>query len=164
LHEYVARQLATTGGIRRGNVIGRELHANRAVVADASRWREVVRTMAPLVRRRRAVDSGLERTAARFLDATLAGLGPKQARNLLQMLGLTQYEIPVDSRVTKWLADFGFPMPLSAAGLADRHYYEFVLDAFQEICAAADVLPCLMDAAIFASFDRPWSEEELGWL
>jgi hypothetical protein len=33
------------------------------------------------------------------------GVGPTQARNLLQSLGLTWYEIPLDSRVVRWLRD-----------------------------------------------------------
>ena len=33
------------------------------------------------------------------MSERLAGFGPKQARNLLQGLGLTRYEIPIDSRI-----------------------------------------------------------------
>ena len=95
----------------------------------------------------------LKRTVAHFIDERLCGFGPKQSRNLLQALGLTKYEIPIDSRVTKWLNDFGFPLKLSANALADPNYYEFVLDAVQQLCREADVVPCVLDAAIFSSFD-----------
>jgi hypothetical protein len=44
-----------------------------------------------------------ERIVARVLDEQLRGIGPKQSRNLLQELGLTRYEIPLDSRVAGWL-------------------------------------------------------------
>lgn len=47
-----------------------------------------------------------ERRIADKLDDELKGLGPKQARNFLQALGLTKYEIPIDSRITNWLNEF----------------------------------------------------------
>ncbi len=77
-----------------------------------------------------------ERHAAHMVDALLAGFGPKQARNLLQVLGLTQHEIPLDSRVAKWLKSFGFPAPVSAAALSDADFYDFALDGFQQIASA----------------------------
>jgi hypothetical protein len=52
-----------------------------------------------------------ERQAARMVmgrNGGLAGIGPKQARNLWQGLGVTQYEIPLDSRISKWLNDLPF--------------------------------------------------------
>ena len=50
-----------------------------------------------------------ERHAAEFIDKQLKGFGPKQSRNLLQWLGPSRYEIPLDSRITKWLNDFWIP-------------------------------------------------------
>ena len=94
--------------------------------------------------------------SATIIMGSLKGFGPKQSRNLLQALGLTRYEIPIDSRITKWLNHFGFPIKLSAAALADPNYYNFVLDGFQKLCEAADIYPCVMDAAIFASSDTDW--------
>jgi hypothetical protein len=84
---------------------------------------------------------GLEREAADFIDNHFAGFGPKQSRNQLQSLGLTQHEIPIDSRITKWLNQFGFPVRLSASALADPNYYCFVMDGFQALCRACDVGP-----------------------
>jgi hypothetical protein len=81
----------------------------------------------------------------------------------MQSLGLTKYEIPIDSRITKWLNDFGFPVTLSANVLSDQNYYNFVLDGFQKLCSAAEIYPCVMDAAIFASNDPDWPEELLIW-
>lgn len=98
--------------------------------------------------------SRLEREVASFVSANFAGFGPKQSRNMLQWLGLTQHEIPLDSRVLKWLNKSGFPIRLSAQGLADEAYYCFVLDGIQELCGHAKVLPCIFDAAVFASFER----------
>jgi hypothetical protein len=98
------------------------------------------------------------------VDDQLRGFGPKQSRNLLQMLGVTRYEIPLDSRSTRWLNEFGFPLQLSAQALADRGYYHLVLDGMQALCARARVYPCVLDAAIFASYDtRPWTEREASW-
>ena len=82
-------------------------------------------------------DSARERSAADFIDDHFVGFGPKQARNLLQGLGLTRYEIPLDSRVAKWLTKFGFPVPVSADALADRPYYHFVSDGVQHLCTSA---------------------------
>ena len=49
-------------------------------------------------------------------------------------------------------------------GLADQGYYEFVMDVFQPLCKEADVFPCVLDAAIFSSFDDGgWTEENLVW-
>lgn len=88
------------------------------------------------------------------MDATFAGIGPKQARNLLQGLGLTRYEIPIDSRISKWLEEFGFPVPLSAAALSDGRYYHFISTAIVELCEHCDVYPCVLDAAVFSSVDN----------
>ncbi len=49
-----------------------------------------------------------ERKIADKLNNDFDGFGPKQSRNFLQSLGLTRYEIPIDSRITKWLNDFVF--------------------------------------------------------
>jgi hypothetical protein len=82
------------------------------------------------------------------------GLGPKQSRNFLQCLGLTRYEIPIDSRITKWLNDFGFPVALGAAALSDPDYYAFVNDGVRELCKAAGTYPCVFDAVVFSRVDK----------
>ena len=51
-------------------------------------------------------------------------------------------------------------MDVSAAGLADPGCYAVVSDGFRALCEAADVPPCVMDAAILVSFDCEWSEDE----
>lgn len=91
-----------------------------------------------------------ERGVARWVDRNLKGFGPKQSRNFLQWLGLTRFEIPLDSRVVRWANEFGFPVHLSTAALADEAYYEFVLDGLQTLCKMVDVLPCELDAMIFS--------------
>jgi thermostable 8-oxoguanine DNA glycosylase len=84
----------------------------------------------------------------------LKGFGPKQSRSLLQELGLTRYEIPIDVRITKWLNDFGFPVTLSGDASSDRNYYRFVSEGIRELCKACRIYPCLLDAAIFSSYDK----------
>ena len=70
----------------------------------------------------------------------------------------------VNEQSPKWLTGFGFPVKLSAGALADQGYYEFVMDAVQQLCKEADVFPCVLDAAIFSSYDDGgWSEENLVW-
>ena len=101
-----------------------------------------------------------ERELADKIDDTFDGFGPKQSRNFLQSLGLTKYEIPIDSRITNWLNSFGFPVTLTSSPLGDKGYYHFVSDGIQELCIKSQIYPCLLDAAIFSSFDNgEWTEE-----
>lgn len=101
-----------------------------------------------------------ERRIADNINEVFSGFGPKQSRNFLQSLGLTKYEVPIDSRITSWLNDFGFPVKLSSTALQDKGYYHFVSDGIQELCDRAKIYPCVLDAAIFSSFDNGlWTEE-----
>lgn len=103
----------------------------------------------------------LERSIADSLADDFKGFGPKQSRNFLQMLGLTKFEIPLDSRVMRWLNDFGFPIKLSGKALSDINYYHFALDGIQELCEKAEIYPCVLDAAIFSSYDgEQWNNKE----
>jgi hypothetical protein len=147
--EFVTQALVAFGGIRRHGVIGNELSTNLAALEDGL-WEELMIRVEQL---RAPATKEIERAVADFLHQRLAGLGPKQARNLLQALGLTRHEVPLDSRMAKWLRAAGFPVPVTAAALADRDYYCFVLDGFQLLCAAANEMPCVVDGAVFASFD-----------
>jgi hypothetical protein len=96
----------------------------------------------------------IERNISDNLANDFDGFGPKQSRNFLQALGLTKYEIPIDSRITNWLNDFGFPLTLTSSPLGDKGYYHFVSDGIQELCEKANIYPCILDAAIFSSFDN----------
>lgn len=104
-----------------------------------------------------------ERNAATVIKDKFSRFGTKQSRNLLQSLGLTKFEIPLDSRITKWLNDFGFPIKLYSTALSDEDYYNFILDEFQKISKAIGVYPCVLDAVIFSSFDDEWTEDKLVW-
>ncbi len=93
-----------------------------------------------------------------------SAFGPNQSRNVLQSLGLTRYEIPIDSRLTDWLNEFGFPVRLSAQALGDHNYYAFVSDGIQLLCERSSVFPCVFDAAVFASSDEDeWTEDNVAF-
>ncbi len=95
-----------------------------------------------------------ERELADSIDQLFKGFGSKQARNFLQALGLTKYEIPIDSRIMNWLKDFGFPILFSKVALQDKAFYHFVSDGIQLLCEKANIYPCVLDAAIFSSSDN----------
>ena len=95
-----------------------------------------------------------ERAVANYIEDTFKGFGPKQSRNLLQMLGLTRYEIPIDSRLSKWLKPCLSPVALTSPLLGDRAFYEFVQDGIQELCKQAGTVPCLFDASVFTAMEQ----------
>jgi thermostable 8-oxoguanine DNA glycosylase len=92
-----------------------------------------------------------ERDLADNVDKTFKGFGSKQARNFLQTLGLTKYEIPIDSRMMHWMKDFDFPIKFSPTALQDRAFYHFISDGIQLLCEKANIYPCILDAVIFSS-------------
>jgi hypothetical protein len=99
-----------------------------------------------------------ERQAARMVmgkNGGLAGLGPKQARNLWQCLGVTQYETPLDSRICGWLNALPFSFGIETKKLSSIPYYEAKMTEIQALCSAAGVLPCEFDAAAFWKDDEP---------
>jgi thermostable 8-oxoguanine DNA glycosylase len=141
--------------LRRSTKIAIEGAKNFAIL-ESDRWSRLDATLARLPT---DDEPDAERTAADFLAETFHGIGPKQSRNLLQDLGLTRFEIPIDSRIARWLNAFGFPVRINAATLADPNYYAFVSRGVQELCRAAGVLPCVLDAAVFASYDgEKWND------
>lgn len=158
LKRFVEKTITDFGRIRWGNKIGEEVKNNFLWLEKEGGWGSIKNMFAEL----KANNSKkIEREWAEFLankdsnrKKRLKGFGPKQSRNLLQSLGLTKYEIPIDSRIIKRLKEFGFPIELSASALADKNYYNFILEGIQKICDAIGIYPCLLDAAIFASFDE----------
>ena len=94
-----------------------------------------------------------EREVAQGTQELLRGFGPKQSRNFWQDLGLFRYEIPLDSRILRWLKSrLEFFIPSS--GLTDEKFYSQVMDNVRELAINAGVLPCILDAAIFASYEQ----------
>ncbi|HHW20519.1 hypothetical protein [Thermodesulfovibrio thiophilus] len=166
LKKFVEGTITNFGGLRRAKTIGDEVLHNFKWLKNGG-WQEIESIAKVLVEKRgqspQFDDKYIERKAAKIAIDNLKGFGPKQARNLWQSLGLTRFEIPIDSRITKWFNQNGFPLRLSAGALSDENYYNFVMDGIQEACNASDAYPCVLDAAIFASFDQEWPEDKLIW-
>lgn len=154
---FVTRTLSQFKGIRRTSRIGAELAENLDRL-QRGLWADVLGRVNSLLP---SASQEEEFSVAEFLDDQLKGLGPKQSRNLIMGVGFTRYELPIDSRIAKWLNGSGFPVHLSATALADRHYYAFVSRGIQKLCDAAGVLPSVFDGAVFASFDPGgWRPED----
>jgi thermostable 8-oxoguanine DNA glycosylase len=150
LKSFAQRTMADFGGIRRNVTVSQQIRDNFRWLEKHGGWEEVNEIIRET---RKNPKLEMETKAADFIDHHLKGFGPKQSRNLLQGLGLTKYEVPIDSRITRWLNNFGFPVTLSATALSDLDYYKFVSEGFRELCNACNIYPCMLDAAIFSSFD-----------
>ena len=160
LNKHVHEMISNFGGLRRSNRIADEIATNLKRLEEGL-WCRIFKKIEQIQKFQTVVS---ERYAAEFIDESLKGFGPKQSRNLLQSLGVTKFEIPIDSRITKWLNRFGFPVKLSSNALSDKHYYNFISDGIQELCEQTGIMPCVLDAAIFASFDKGgWTEENVVW-
>lgn len=151
VRQFVSDAITNFGGIRRGVTISSQAAENWKRL-DGGFWKKAEESFNLLkAQRSRAPqqeDRILERKTAHWADASFAGLGPKQSRNLWQWLGLTRYEIPLDSRVTDWV-NGNLTNKIDPKRLNNLKYYESVLDYVQAICEKAGVLPCELDAAAF---------------
>lgn len=115
-------------------------------------WQEIESGLKKLLVQRNSAPSidhkEIERNVSQLLAYRLKGVGPKQSRNLLQALGLTRFEIPLDSRVVGWLRE-NLGWLICVEGLSDKDNYEELLDRVQSSCESAGVLPTVFDAAAF---------------
>lgn len=157
LKSFAVKVISQFGGIRWPLKHGAEIAENFRRL-EVGLWLRLLSEMRRLTGR---APREVEVDVAAFIDQSLTGFGPKQARNLLQDLGLTRYEIPIDSRVSKWLKNFGFPVSLSPSALSDPDYYHFISTALVELCKRSEVFPCILDASIFSHADEvePWTKE-----
>lgn len=155
IEEYVKATLQQNGLNRFINKIHNYFTTNYNRLCD-SNW-SILNDLASL---NGHASKEIERKIADNLSDMFIGFGPKQSRNFLQALGLTKYEIPIDSRITDWLNKFGFPVTLNSTALQDKGYYHFVSDGIQILCERANIYPCVLDAAIFSSIDNnQWTVE-----
>jgi len=155
--ELAAEKMLAKYRLRRSTVLAAQIREN--LIYFRSYWKEISGQLEEL---RIKKNITTERSVARYFQNKFKGIGPKQSRNLLQSLGLTRYEIPIDSRITKWLNYFGFPVELTAEGLSDANYYNFISDGIQHLCRKSNLYPCVLDAAIFSSFDKDkWTEKNI---
>ena len=88
-----------------------------------------------------------ERSTAVGLQAILSSLETSCRRSDLR------YEIPLDSRIVRWLSDLGVSLRLSPIGLLDESYYSCVMDETQRFCEQASLPPCVFDSAILSDFE-----------
>jgi hypothetical protein len=160
LASFAQATLSSFGGLLYYNNISKFLADNLTYLENGG-WAAILERL-DMVRLKSTPET--ERSIAEFIDETFSGVGPKQSRNLLQVLGLSRYEIPIDSRITKWLNKFGFPVRLTANALGDANYYNFISEGFQRLAEACGIMPCVLDAAIFSSYDGGrWTEENVRW-
>lgn len=94
-----------------------------------------------------------EKDVAKYLSSNFKGIGLKQSRNFIQMLGLSQYEIPIDSRVIKILKTCGVENLPSAGDLQNKKKYLCIEKEIQTACEKLKTQPCILDACFFASFE-----------
>jgi len=165
--DLIQTKLGKFGGIRFAPTIADRAAVNLSYLENGG-WDELDVQLNELLAQREQEPEPhhhiLERKASRFMTRHFKGIGPKQARNFWQYLGLSRYEFVLDSRIIRWLKTLDFPIPLSAIALSDEAYYVFISDILRELCLEAYVLPCVFDAAVFASFDREeWAEDAVVW-
>lgn len=159
---FVSQQFSAYRGIRFVPTISERLQKNLQILRKED-WKTLEDFRNRLVVQRQSqpvpMHYKLEREAASYVNKAFIGFGSKQSRNFWQSLGLSRYESVLDSRVIRWLRGFGFPLPVSSAALSEEDYYCYISDLLRDWCIKANILPCMFDAAIFASFDdQEWPE------
>lgn len=90
-----------------------------------------------------------ERKAALLLQK-FDGIGPKQSRNILQMLGLSRYVIPIDSRIIETVRTLGgIDIPDIARPLSREPAYRHIEDQLNELAKALDLEPCVLEVSLY---------------
>ena len=87
-----------------------------------------------------------ERETSDFIRKNFKGVGRKQSRNIIQMMGLSKYVLPIDSRVVKKVEELsGITLNKKISG---KDYLQLE-DRLQEICESIGIYPCIFDACAF---------------
>lgn len=167
IEDYIKKKIMGFGGIRFGPKIAKQMKCNYDRLYSGE-WNTLEQYGEELSAQRKTIPSPehflLERKAAVYLQSAFSGFGPKQSRNFWQSLGLTRFEFVLDSRFLKRLRSAGFPLPLSSMALGEEDFYSYISDILRNWCFQAGVLPCMLDAAIFSSFDtEEWPEDAAVW-
>ena len=158
IEKFARDTLSSIRGIRRSPTIAHQIRINLESL-ESRLWTEVLELAQQL---NTVYNPKAERHAAHVIKESLLGFGPKQSRNLLQWLGVSKYEIPIDSRITKWLNKNLLPFKLNANVLSDNTTYDLISDGIIELCARTEIFPCILDAAVFSSFDgSTWKQDNL---
>jgi hypothetical protein len=179
IQDFVTKRLTEHGGIRRTSDIGKSVEYNLNWL-ETGGWTKLDKLIG-ILKEQRKQTPGLEhkkceRQISHKIGGFFRGIGQKQSRNYLQLLGLTRYEIPIDSRFVKWLAENRFPLVIANVSintvdkkekkriiqhLTEPDWYDAILDKIQELCYKGKILPCILDASVFASFDEEWEEDKI---
>lgn len=167
IEKFIQGKIENFGGIRFGPKIAKQMKGNYDLLSSGE-FKKIEQLVNELTAQRLQTPSPehfvLERKAAVYMQSRFSGFGPKQSRNFWQSLGLSRYEFVLDSRVLKWLRTAGFSLPLSSMALGEEEYYCFISDILRQWCIQTGVLPCILDAAIFVSYDtEEWPEEATVW-
>jgi len=166
INKDVFNVITEFGGIRRTNTISEEIEYNLNWLEKEDGWEKLIKTFNLLLEEKENKSSlekiQIERNAC-LVAQNLKGIGPKQSRNLWQSLGVTVFEIPIDSRIIKWLNNNNFPFKISPNSLSDESYYQLVMTGIQKLCLEAHISPCILDAVIFSSYDEEWPENNNPW-
>jgi hypothetical protein len=95
----------------------------------------------------------VERKIAEYISDKFKGIGLKQSRNWIQWLGISRYEIPIDSRTLRLLKQMNCDFVPDGGSLCDKNVYYLVQDGLQAVAKRLNISPCILDACIFSSFD-----------
>ncbi len=87
-----------------------------------------------------------ERRSANFLRKCFKGVGFKQSRNMLVIMGLAKYTIPLDSRVQGALLKMGLQMEVGSRALQDEGVYLAFENMINSLCRELGILPYEFDA------------------
>ena len=114
-------------------------------------WEELIKNL-EFLRNEHTVQDEIH--VASFCSNSYKGIGLKQSRNFLQWLGLTEYEIPIDSRVLKMLKKCQVNFVPGASALQDEATYLYLEKGIQSVCEELKIKPCVLDACFFANFEK----------
>ncbi len=153
IQSYVLSVLSSYKGIRFSNRISKFAAENYLIFnQEKEQIKEKINRIVTSTEDKRA---SLEKDFCLFLIEKFNGIGPKQSRNILQSIGLSKYEIPIDSRIIKWIKKFmHYELPLDAKLFSSEDYYSFTLKIIQDMCKKTDIIPAIFDACVFSSFDK----------
>jgi hypothetical protein len=149
LIKMLEREL-TSAGLRRARTIASNL-AQTLGELEGGEWKTLLQHLSTL--ESNTTKNKEQRVAAYLQSRKYPGLGPKQSRNFIQWVGLSRYEVPLDSRVLKKLKELGCSFVPRATALSDETVYRFVESGLQQIASELGIYPCMLDACIFSSFD-----------
>jgi uncharacterized protein YjiS (DUF1127 family) len=143
-------QELTTAGLRRAQIMANNL-ATIWENLTGGEWENLLFHLNTLTAH---TTSQKEKAVVKYLlGGNYPGLGQKQSRNFIQWIGLSRYEIPLDSRVLKKMREFGANFVPAGTALTDEVVYLFVQDGLQKVAHEIGIYPCMLDACIFVSFD-----------